>query len=175
MSLRPNDVNFNRKVPRNCPICGKPYEWYSDKLTKLHYLKCILNKSLPFIRAYVPETERKTKLTPIITKIFAETTKDLKRCPERFYKDGHFPQFLDTLERAIIYVVENDGHYRVLLLYALLAVMDIMQTEYQRFNAKAYYFANREAFKGLSLKDPRAKPLLFLHAFGEHGFNIHEA
>jgi hypothetical protein len=88
--------------------------------------------------------------------------------PSQFYQDHNFPIFIDTTEKALIYIAENDGHYRGWLAYFLLAVMDIMNQTYINFNYKGYYKRNKARFPKLKIKSKHAKPILFYDWLTQH-------
>jgi hypothetical protein len=154
----------------NCPICGKKVE-DDPALQKLHLIKCVINHTIPTIESFIPQTETKHTISTLISKIFYETKKNLKTHPPRFYEDLNFPRFLDAVEKTITYICETDPHYRGWMAYFLLATMDIMNYEYERFPWKRYYMQNK--IKGISIHDPLAKPKLFLYYLTEHGIIFH--
>jgi len=133
----------------------------------LHQTKTIINAITPQIIQLIPPIEEKQPISQIVHRIFKEVKKNLAGHPKRFYQDGNFPRFLDALEKAIIFIAETDGHYRGWLAYFLLATMDIMNYEYEKFPYKRYF--KKWKIKGLKLKDPHTKPLLFLQYLTQHG------
>jgi hypothetical protein len=142
------------------------------KLRTLNDIKCVINPLIRFLNGLIPTIEDKQPINKLSRIIFKEVKKNLATHPQNFYKDGNFPTFLEVIEKTIIYISETDPHYRFWLGYFYLAIVDIVGYEYDHFNFKKYYMQHRELFKGLSIKDPRAKPVLFLHFLGQHGFNF---
>jgi hypothetical protein len=144
----------------------------TQELRKLNEIKCAINPLVKILNAIIPTLEERQPINKLTRVIFKEVRKNLGTHPKEFYQDGNFPQFLDAMEKAIIYITETDPHYRVWLGYFYLAIVDLVGYEYDRFNYRKYYEQHREALQGLSLKDPIAKPVLFLHFLGQHGFKL---
>jgi hypothetical protein len=57
--------------------------------------------------------------------------------PSRFYQDRNFPDLLDVVERFLVYVAEEDGHYAGWLAEAMLLVHDLVEESRRRFPAGA--------------------------------------
>jgi len=141
-------------------------------LEKLALIKTVINPFIKVLNGYIPTIEETKTINKLTRTIFKEVKKNLAGHPKEFYQDGNFPLFLETIEKAIIYISEKDPHYRFWLGYFYLAVVDIVGYEYDRFNYKKYYEQHRDIFKTLHIKDPKAKPVLFLHFLGQHGFSF---
>lgn len=156
----------------NCPICGKPLEDDPD-LQRLHEIKDIINLAVPMFERYVKKIDTKQPLNDLLWKVFYETKKNVENHPQSYYEDGNFPRFLDLIEKMITYIVEYSPHYRGYAAYFMLATMDIMSYDYERFPFKRYYAQNKDNLQGISLHDPLAKPKLYLHFLTQHGLIFH--
>lgn len=156
----------------DCPICGKPLEDDPD-LQRLHEIKCVINLVLPIFERYVKKIDTKQRLNDLLWRVFNETNKNVGNHPQNYYADGNFPRLLDVMEKIITYVVETDPHYRGYVAFFMLATMDIMSYDYERFRFKTYYAENKDKLQGISLHDPLAKPKLYLHFLTQHGMIFH--
>jgi len=140
----------------------------------LHILKCIVNKGLGMTAGLIPTEPPQTHVSELVEYTFKHIDKNVPFHPDNFYQDGNFPKLLEAAKKGLIYVCNHDNHYRAWLGYVLFAVMDIVSYDYERFNHKRYFEQHREQFKGLSLKDPLAKPKLYISYLGTESIRFRE-
>jgi len=146
-----------------CPFCGLVIEKEVPYNTMtLHILKCLANKGLTKTAALIPSEPPQKHVSELIEYIFKHVQKNVPFHPDDYYSDGNFPKFLEAAEKGLIYVCNHDNHYRAWLGFMLFAVMDVVSYDFERFNEKRYFELHRDQFKGLSLKDPLAKPKLYI-------------
>jgi hypothetical protein len=147
-----------------CPLCGVEIDKEEFHNTMpLHVIKCLANRFVPLFYSYFPSKEQpKQHVTELVESIFQHVKRNVPFHPEDYYGDGNFPALVDAAEKSVEYILEHDNHYRGWLAFALVAVMDVMSYDYERFNPKKYFDQHKEQFKGLSLKDPLAKPKLYI-------------
>lgn len=149
---------------QKCPFCGVEIDKETPWNTmQLHIIKCIVNRFAPLLFQYVPSKEEpKQHITELVREIFYNVKRNVPFHPEDYYSDGNFPALVEAADKSVAYVLEHDNHYRGWLAFALVAVMDVVSYDYERFNPKKYFEKHKEQFKGLSLKDPLAKPKLYI-------------
>jgi hypothetical protein len=158
-----------------CPFCGVEIETEQFHNTmQLHIIKCIANRFAPLLISYTPSNEQpKRHITELLQNIFRNVKRNVPNHPQDYYGDGNFPALVDAAEKSVEYITEHDNHYRGWLAFALVAVMDIVSYDYERFNPKKYFEKHKQQFKGLSLKDPLAKPKLYISYLATESIKLH--
>ena len=160
-----------------CPFCGlEGGELENPALYKLHVLKCAINRAVPMLEELMPPPfGYRKRITPLVDRAFQQIYEDLDDDVYRrdgAFKDKNFPRLLQLLKTTLTFICEYDPHYRMQLAYFCFCIMDIFSYEYERFDFKKHLAENLNEFKGLSLRDPKAKALLFLHYIGQHSFDV---
>jgi hypothetical protein len=160
-----------------CPFCGLIIQGKEEphNTMTLHILKCLANKGFAKVGGLIPREPPRKHVSELIEYIFKHTNKNLPFHEPDFYQDGNFPKFLEAAEKGLIYVCNHDNHYRAWLGFFLFAVMDVVSYDFERFNAKRYFEQNRNRFQGLSLKDPLAKPKLYISYLGTESLRFIQA
>jgi hypothetical protein len=90
---------------------------------KMHLLKTAINTAVRSVKPLIP----KSKPEHIPTKVFASAMDDMLKIAEYIHAtnmspDKNFINLVETLKSTMIYLAENDNHYRSLL-HAFLLIM----------------------------------------------------
>lgn len=129
----------------SCPICKKQI---GDQPT-LHYAKCLIN----FLTTYapIPKTKPYRNLSKLVDKIGKDALNHIAReLPPQFYEDGNFPRLIKFVTNLLIFISENDGHYRSWLAWLLI------KTQYE-LNQLSLKFDNPKAFYDFLAQHPTIK------------------
>jgi len=95
----------------------------SAKDLKMLAVKKTINAFVPTLSAKIPEIhEPKRPASQAVRWLFTMFRESVKIHPARFYEDGNFPRLLDAVERAMIYLSEEDGHYAGWIAQAMLLI-----------------------------------------------------
>ena len=100
---------------------------------KLALVKRAVNSYVPGIINMVPRVEPKRPVSKLTRRLFGLLREAVKLHPERFYADKNFPRLLDALEKLLVFIAEEDGHYAGWLAEAMLLLHDIVEEERLRF------------------------------------------
>jgi len=131
--------------------------------------KKFFNNVFPKFTSKVPKVKPRKKICKLLHKAFEETEQCLKRQPSEYYKDGNFPRLVENVERLLLYIAENDGHYRAMLTDAILSLVRNINEEWNNFNHVAYYNKNKNILMiNVPLDSLEAKTFLFYDYLIEH-------
>lgn len=141
-----------------CPICKRRIEDYPT----LHYAKCIINKFVQLYEPAIPKAKPNKNVSKILQKIMEDVKHQANtKLPKEFYEDGNFIRLLDFVEKILIFISENDGHYRAWLAWLLIKI----QTE---LNAQAVQFNPEKYHKTIQGRLPLDPALLFYDYLAQH-------
>ena len=102
-------------------------------VAKLVLVKRLVNGFVPVLLKAVPEVEARRPVSVLTRRLFGLLREALKLHPERFYADRHFPRVLDAVEKALVFIGEEDGHYAGWLAEAMLLLHDVVEEERVKF------------------------------------------
>lgn len=94
---------------------------------KLVAVKNLINSVVPMLERLVPRTKPQRPACRLTRRLFQLLRKGLKLHPERFYADKNFPKLLRALERSLVFIAEEDGHYAGWLAESMLLVHDLVE------------------------------------------------
>lgn len=111
----------------------------------LHIVKQGLNVLLPRFIQLVPSREPTIPINKVLNRVKNRVYETIDRENAQYkYKDGNFPTFLDSVWKTLLYMVEDDGHYRVILTATVEYIADELIREWLEFN-KEYVKQNPDA------------------------------
>ena len=94
-------------------------------MKSLKKLKSLINRFTPVLIHACPKREPTRNVTLMLTRIFDRVRANLNVQNvkvQRAYTDKNFRRVIDAVEKVLIYLAEEDGHYRGQLAYLLMAV-----------------------------------------------------
>lgn len=103
------------------------------RLARLAATKEILNRVTPVLLKAVPGVGPRRPVSKLTVRLFQLLRKALAMHPDRFYEDGNFPRILQAVERTLLFLAEEDGHYAGWLAQAMLLVHDLVEESRSRF------------------------------------------
>lgn len=93
---------------------------------KLAALKHAINAFSPVLLKLAPGIGPRRPVSLVCTRLFRMLRQALKLHPVGFYEAENFPQLLQALERSVVFIAEEDGHYAGWLAEAMLLVHDLV-------------------------------------------------
>jgi len=100
---------------------------------KLAALKHAINAMSPVLLRLAPGIGPRRPVSLLCTRLFRMLRKALKMHPAGFYEAENFPQLLQALERSLVFIAEEDGHYAGWLAEALLLTHDLVAETRREF------------------------------------------
>lgn len=86
----------------------------------LKFIKQIVNKWAKRAVKVVPGTLPATPVGRLTQRLFELLRKGVALQDRQFYTDGNFPTLLKALEKTLLFIAEEDPHYRCWLAEAML-------------------------------------------------------
>lgn len=102
---------------------------------RLKLLKLLTNRYVRRIAKVAPKTEPTYPVSQIIDALEEYYLRSINSHPTHFYKDGNFTNFVKTSTRLIIYLCENDSHYRAMISILFIQISALIQREQRRFDS----------------------------------------
>ena len=108
--------------------------WFVDRLS---WVKRLALQGVRSLGRWVPGVEAERPVSLLTKDLFKLLREALALHPAEFYGDKNFPTLLDVVERFLVYVAEEDGHYAGWLAQAMLLVHDLVDESRQGFEPGA--------------------------------------
>ena len=100
---------------------------------KLILVKKLINRFTLTLLERVPDVGPKRPVSWLTHRLFRLLQRALTLHPERFYANKNFPRVLGAVERVLIFIAEEDGHYAGWLTEAMLLIHDLVEESRRHF------------------------------------------
>jgi len=103
-------------------------------MTKLARLKKVVNRLMPLFGRACPKVEPTRNVTLLLARVFGRVRANLNVQDaevQRAYSDKNFFKLMDVVEKVLVYIAEEDGHYRGQLAYLLLSVTGEVESAFK--------------------------------------------
>jgi hypothetical protein len=136
--------------------------------------KKFFNEVFPRFTSQIPRVKNPRKnVCKLFDRVFKRLDKSFAYQYEDNYTDRNFPKFVENFQHLLMYIAENDGHYRAWLAQAVVVLCEEYVKEWNEFNPIAYYNAERKKLVlNVPLKSAEAKTFLFYDYLTQHHMNF---
>jgi hypothetical protein len=94
---------------------------------KLAVVKALVNNAAAMLVKAVPGTGAQRPVSRLTRRLFQMLRDAAGLAPGRFYQDKNWPRLLEALEKTLVFISEEDGHYAGQLAQAMLLIHDLVE------------------------------------------------
>jgi hypothetical protein len=100
---------------------------------KLAVVKVLVNNAAAMLVKAVPGTGTKRPVSRLTRRLFVLLKKAADLAPPHFYADRNWLQLLEALDKTLVFISEEDGHYAGQLAQAMLLIHDLVEETRREF------------------------------------------
>jgi hypothetical protein len=100
---------------------------------KLAVAKALVNNATAMLVKAVPGTGTRRPVSRLTRRLFILLKKATNLAPTHLYADKNWLQLLEALEKTLVFISEEDGHYAGQLAQAMLLIHDLVEETRREF------------------------------------------